>query len=51
MNNNTNKQDDKSDLPTSGTLDTGGMWFAAVALFAVLAAIIIVYRTADSLAF
>jgi hypothetical protein len=36
---------------TSGTLDTGGMWFAAVALFAVVAAVIIVYRTAGSLAF
>ena len=33
----------------NGTLDTGGMWFAAVALLAVLAAVIIVYRTADSL--
>ena len=51
MDNHKNKQDDKPDLLTSGTLDTGGIWFVAVALFAVLAAAIIVYRTADSLAF
>jgi len=51
MNNNGNKQDHESGLLTSGTLDAGGLWFAAVALFAVLAAIVIVYRTADSLAF
>ena len=48
MNNDKNKQDDKSDLLRNSTLDASGMWFAAVALFAVLAAIIIVYRTADS---
>ena len=40
----------KNDL-TNGTLDAGGIWFAAVALFAVVAAAIIVYRTAGSLAF
>jgi len=51
MNKNSNKQDGTPDQLTSGTLDTGGLWFAAVALFAVLAAIVIVYRTADSLAF
>ena len=39
------------DLLTSSTFDTGGRRFVAVALFAVLAAAIIVYRTADSLAF
>jgi hypothetical protein len=46
-----NKRNDRPGLPTSCTLDTGGMWFVAVALFAVVAAAIIVYRTADSLAF
>jgi hypothetical protein len=45
-----NKQDDKPYLLTSGTLDTGGRWFVAVALFAVLAAAIIVYCTTDSVA-
>ena len=51
MDNNNNKQHDKPDLLTNSTLDTSGMWFVAVALFAVLAAVMIVYRTADSLAF
>jgi len=45
MKNHINKQDD------NGALDTSGMWFTAIALLAVLAAVIIVYRTADSLAF
>jgi hypothetical protein len=51
MGNHKNKQDDKPHLLTSGKLDIGGVWFVAVALFAVLVAAIIVYRTADSLAF
>jgi hypothetical protein len=51
MDNHNNKQSNKPDPLTSGTLDTGGMWFVAVALFAVVAAAVIVYRTADLLAF
>ena len=46
-----NKQHGKPGLLSGGTLDTSGVWFVAVALFAVLAAVIIVYRNADSLAF
>ena len=51
MESHTNKQDGKFDLLTSGTLDTSGTLFVAAALFAVVAAVIIIYRTADSLAF
>jgi len=51
MDNNESKPSDKSELPTEleleNTLDTGGMWFAAVVLFAVLAAGIIIYRAAN----
>ena len=51
MDNNGSKPSDKSDLPSElkleNTLDTGGMWFAAVVLFAVLAAGIIIYRAAN----
>jgi hypothetical protein len=52
MNNHNNEQDDHPDLPTKfefeNTLDAAGVWFAAAALLAVLAAGIIVYRDADS---
>jgi hypothetical protein len=52
MNNHNNEQDDRPDLPTKlefeNTLDVAGVWFAAAALLAVLAAGIIVYRDADS---
>ena len=51
MGNHNNKQNAKPDLLTNGTLNTSGMWFVAVALFAVMAAAIIVFRTADRLAF
>ena len=51
MDKNGNKLSDKSELPTEleleNTLDTGGMWFAAAVLFAVLAAGIIIYRAAN----
>jgi hypothetical protein len=51
MDNNESKPSDKSQLPTEleleNTLDTGGMWFAAAVLFAVLAAGIIIYRAAN----
>ena len=51
MDNNESKPSDKSELPTEleleNTLDTGGMWFAAAVLFAVLAAGIIIYRAAN----
>ena len=52
MDNNGSKLSDKSELPTEleleNTLDTGGMWFAAAVLFAVLAAGIIIYRAANN---
>jgi len=51
MDSHKNKQDGKPDLLMSGTLDTSGTLFVAAALFAVVAAVIIIYRTADSLAF
>ena len=51
MDNNERKLSDESELPTElkleNTLDTSGMWFAAAALFAVLAAGIIIYRAAN----
>ena len=51
MDNNESKPSDKSELRTEleleNTLDTGGMWFAAAVLFAVLAAGIIIYRAAN----
>ena len=50
MDKNGRKLSDKSELPTElklDTLDTSGMWFAAVVLFAVLAAGIIIYRAAN----
>jgi hypothetical protein len=51
MDNNGSKLSDKSELPTElkleNTVDTSGMWFAAAALFAVLAAGIIIYRAAN----
>jgi hypothetical protein len=45
------KKDGKPGLLTNVTLDTSGVWFVGVALFAVVAAAILVYRTADRLAF
>ena len=52
MDNNGSKLSEKSELPTKlkleNTLDTGGMWFAAAVLFAVLAAGIIIYRAANN---
>ena len=51
MDNNGSKLNDKSELPAElwleNTVDTSGMWFAAVVLFAVLAAGIIIYRAAN----
>ena len=51
MDNNGSKPSDKSEVPTEleleNTLDTGGMWFAAAVLFAVLAAGIIIYRAVN----
>jgi len=51
MDKNGNKLSDESELPTElkleNTMDTSGMWFAAAALFAVLAAGIIIYRAAN----
>ena len=51
MDKNGNKLSDESEVPTElkleNTLDTSGMWFAAAALFAVLAAGIIIYRAAN----
>jgi hypothetical protein len=51
MDNNGSKLNDKSELPSEleleNTVDTSGMWFAAAVLFAVLAAGIIIYRTAN----
>ena len=50
MDNNAKKLSNKTELPNKpkleNTVDTSGMWFAAVVLFAVLAAGIIIYRTA-----
>jgi hypothetical protein len=51
MSSDKNKQDGKPDLLMNSTLDIGGMWFAPVALFAFLTAVIIVYSTADRLGF
>jgi hypothetical protein len=50
MDNNGSKLNDKPELPSElelETVDTSGMWFAAAVLFAVLAASIIIYRTAN----
>jgi len=51
MDNNGSKLNDKSGVPSEleleNTMDTSGMWFAAAVLFAVLAAGIIIYRTAN----
>jgi hypothetical protein len=51
MDNNGSKHSDKSELPTElkleNSVDTSGMWFAAVVLFAVLAAGIIIYRAVN----
>ena len=51
MDKNGNKLSDKTELPNrlklGNTVDTSGMWFAAVVLFAVLAAGIIIYRAAN----
>ena len=51
MDNNRSKLSDKSEPPSElrieNTVDTSGMWFAAAVLFAVLAAGIIIYRTAN----
>jgi hypothetical protein len=51
MDRNGNKLSNKTELPNKLkleiTLDTSGKWFAAVALFAVLAAGIIIYRAAN----
>ena len=51
MDNDGSKLSDKSEVPTElkleNTVDTSGMWFAAVVLFAVLAAGIIIYRAAN----
>ena len=51
MDNNRVQPSEKPQLPTNlkfeNTVDTSGMWFAAVVLFAVLAAGIIIYRAAN----
>ena len=51
MDNNRVQPSEKSQLPTNlkfeNTVDTSGMWFAAVVLFAVLAAGLIIYRAAN----
>jgi len=51
MDNNRNAPSQKPELPTKlkfeNTVDTGGMWFAAVVLFAALAAGVIIYRAAN----
>jgi hypothetical protein len=51
MDSNKDKQNNKPELPTKlefeDTLDMAGMWFTAAALFAVIAAGIILYRTAN----
>jgi hypothetical protein len=52
MDNNRNKLSDKTELPTKlkleKTMDASGRWFAAVVLFAVLFAGIIIYRAANN---
>ena len=51
MDKNRSKLSDESELPTElkleNTVNTSGMWFAAAVLFAVLAAGIMIYRTAN----
>ena len=47
MDNNANKPSNKTELKLEHTVDTSGTWFAAVVLFAVLAAGIIIYRAAN----
>jgi hypothetical protein len=51
MDNNASQPSEKPELPTKlklgNTVDTSGMWFAAVVLFAVLAAGVIIYRAAN----
>ena len=51
MDNNANKLSNKTELPNKPkleiTVDTSGMWFAAVVLFAVLVAGLIIYRAAN----
>ncbi|MGB6540927.1 MAG: hypothetical protein WBF03_08635 [Xanthobacteraceae bacterium] len=49
MNNNKSKQPRKRELPTKFEfgVDTIGMWFSAIVLFAVLATGIIIYRDVD----
>jgi hypothetical protein len=51
MDNNASQPSKKPELPTKlkleNTVDASGMWFAAVVLFAVLAAGIIIYRAAN----
>jgi hypothetical protein len=51
MDKNGSKLGDESEPPVElrleNTVDTGGMWFAAAVLFAVLAAGIIIYRAAN----
>ena len=48
--NNENKQNGEAELPSKfefEVMDASGMWFAAAAVFAVLAAGVIVYRAAN----
>jgi hypothetical protein len=51
MDNNASQPSEKPELPTKfkleNTVGGSGMWFAAVVLFAVLAAGIIIYRAAN----
>jgi hypothetical protein len=47
MDNDKSKQSDKPELQTKPEIDTIGMWFAAAVLLTVLAAGIIIYRTAN----
>jgi hypothetical protein len=51
MDKNGNKLSNKTELPNKPkleiTVDTSGMWFAAVVLFAVLVAGLIIYRAAN----
>ena len=51
MDKNGNKLSNKTELPNKPkleiTVDTSGMWFAAVVLFAVLGAGLIIYRAAN----
>lgn len=49
--NNENKQNDEAELPSKfefEAIDASGMWFAAAAVFAILAAGVIVYRAANN---